>query len=77
MRGFLIATTAALVGFGLFQIQDNARAQAPNSSQEQKRFPRPLFPAAIIWGLYIDAVQANFGKPNVTVTLPSLDNNKK
>lgn len=76
-KSFVIATVASVVGFGLVQIQDTARAPAPSSSQEQKSAPKTVVSGGDNMGTYIDAVQANFGKPNVTVTLPTPDNNKK
>ncbi len=76
MRKFvLIPTAVAVAGLGLVQSQENAHAQVPNSSQGQKETTKTVVSGGDNMGTYIDAVQANVGNPNLTVTLPRLENN--
>jgi hypothetical protein len=54
-----------------------AYAQAQSTSEAQKSAPKTVVSGGDNMATYIRAVQANFGKPNVTVTLPTMGNEKK
>ena len=58
--------------FGLAQVQSSPPAQMPSSSQGQNGETKIIVSGGSDMATYIEAVQANFGKPNVIVTLPTI-----
>ena len=58
--------------FGLAQVQSSPSAQMPSSSQGQNGETKIIVSGGSDMATYIEAVQANFGKPNVIVTLPTI-----
>ncbi len=75
---FVIATAVALVSFGLAEAQENPSAVAQNGAQGQNTVIKTkTVSGGNNMGTYINAVQAHFGDPNVIVTLPTMDANKK
>jgi hypothetical protein len=74
---FVVPVAVALATVEMVPVQEIAHAQVPANSQAQKSARKTVVAGGDNMGTYIEAVQANFGKPNVTVTLPTLENNKK
>ena len=58
--------------FGLAQVQSSSAAQTPSGAQGQNGETKIIVSGGSDMATYIEAVQANFGKPNVIVTLPTI-----
>jgi hypothetical protein len=73
---FLIVTAVSFISLGSVQAQENPNANAQIGTKElnaTKSKSKAVVSGGNDMGAYIDAVQNNFGNPNVVVALPTND----
>jgi hypothetical protein len=81
-KWILLATVALVfagtltISVGFSQAQSNSGAQVQTGGQGQNSAAKTVISGGKDMGTYIDAVQANFGNPNIIVTLPTMDAGK-